>query len=41
VFIDDDLGNVERAKKKGWKVIQYVDRDRFQKDIEELLPLKS
>jgi putative hydrolase of the HAD superfamily len=41
LFIDDDLGNVERAKKKGWKVIQYVDRDRFQKDIEELLPLKS
>ena len=41
LFIDDDSGNVERAKQKGWKVIQYVDRDRFQKDIEELLPLKS
>jgi putative hydrolase of the HAD superfamily len=41
LFIDDDPGNVERAKKKGWQGIQYIDRERFQKDIEEILPLKS
>jgi FMN phosphatase YigB (HAD superfamily) len=41
LFIDDDSGNVERAKKKGWQGIQYVNRERFQKDIEEILPLKS
>ena len=41
LFIDDDIGNVDRARQKGWKGIQYVDRDRFQKDMEEILPLKS
>jgi putative hydrolase of the HAD superfamily len=41
LFIDDDSKNVARAKQKGWKVIQYVDRNTFQKDIEEILPLKS
>jgi putative hydrolase of the HAD superfamily len=41
LFIDDDIGNIDRAKQKGWKGIQYVDRDSFQKDIEEILPLKS
>jgi putative hydrolase of the HAD superfamily len=41
LFIDDDIGNVDRAKQKGWKGIQYVDRDSFQKDIEEILPLES
>ena len=40
LFIDDDSGNVERATQKGWKGILYVDRDSFQKDIEEILPLK-
>lgn len=41
LFIDDDAGNVERAKKKGWKGIQYVDRERFQKDIDGIVPMKS
>jgi putative hydrolase of the HAD superfamily len=41
LFIDDDAGNVERAKKKGWKGIQYLDRDSFQKDIEDIMPMKS
>lgn len=41
LFIDDDAGNVERAIQKGWKGIQYVDRESFQKDFEEILPLKS
>ena len=41
LFIDDDAGNVERAKKKGWKGIQYIDRERFQKDIEDIMPMKS
>jgi putative hydrolase of the HAD superfamily len=41
LFIDDDAGNVERAKKKGWKGIQYIDRDSFQKDLEDIMPMKS
>ena len=41
LFIDDDAGNIERAKKKGWKGIQYLDRERFQKDIENIVPMKS
>jgi FMN phosphatase YigB (HAD superfamily) len=41
LFIDDDIGNIDRARQKGWKGIQYVDRDSFQKDFEEILPLKS
>jgi len=41
LFIDDDAGNVERAKKMGWKGIQYIDRERFQKDFEDIMPMKS
>jgi putative hydrolase of the HAD superfamily len=41
LFIDDNSKNVNRAKQKGWKGIQYVDRDSFQRDIDEILPLKS
>jgi putative hydrolase of the HAD superfamily len=41
LFIDDDAGHVERAKKKGWKGIQYIDRDSFQRDIEDIMPMKS
>ena len=31
LFIDDDPGHVDRAGKKGWKTIRYVDRDSFLK----------
>lgn len=41
LLIDDHAGNIDRAKQKGWKVIHYVDRDRFQRDFEKILPLKS
>ena len=41
VFIDDDAGNVERAKQKGWQGMLYVDRDSFEKDIEAILLQKS
>lgn len=40
LFIDDDEGNIERARLKGWKGIQYVDRERFQKDLEDIMPMK-
>lgn len=33
LFIDDDPGHVERARKKGWNAILYKDRDSFQKEI--------
>ena len=40
LFIDDDAGNVERAKQKGWQGIHYVNRESFEKDMEAILPLK-
>lgn len=38
LFIDDDPGHVERARQKGWNAIQYVDRDSFYKELEEIIP---
>jgi FMN phosphatase YigB (HAD superfamily) len=37
LFIDDDSENVDRARQKGWKVIHYVDREDFQRDINSAL----
>ena len=33
LFVDDDPGNVERAKQKGLNVIQFVNRDQFLQEI--------
>ena len=41
LFIDDDPGHVDRARQRGWKVILYIERAGFQKELEEILPLKS
>jgi FMN phosphatase YigB (HAD superfamily) len=41
LFIDDDPGHVDRARQKGWKAMLYVERVGFQKELEEILPLKS
>ncbi|HOG18351.1 MAG TPA: HAD family phosphatase [Syntrophales bacterium] len=38
LFIDDDLGNVERARQQGWRAVHYVDRDGFEKDIGDIFP---
>jgi len=40
LFIDDDHGHVERARKKGWKAIQYVERDSFCEAMEKILSIK-
>jgi len=37
LFIDDDPGHVDRAGKKGWKTIRYVDRDSFLREMEMIL----
>ena len=37
LFIDDDPGHVDRARKKGWNAILYVDRDSFLKEMEGIL----
>lgn len=37
LFIDDDPGHVDRARKKGWKAIRYVDRDSFLKEMGMIL----
>jgi putative hydrolase of the HAD superfamily len=39
LFIDDDPGHVDRAGKKGWKAIRYVDRDSFLKEMR--MPLEG
>ncbi|NLN60188.1 MAG: hypothetical protein GX147_05685 [Deltaproteobacteria bacterium] len=46
LFIDDDPGHVERADKKGWHAILYVDQTSFKKEFEKYLangsaPIKS
>ena len=41
LFIDDDPGHVDRARQKGWKTMLYIERAGFQKELEEILPLKS
>lgn len=38
LFIDDDPGNIERARQKGWNAILYIDFDSFLPQITELLP---
>ena len=35
LFIDDDLGNCERAKQAGLKIIYYTDREQFLHEIAE------
>lgn len=41
LFIDDDPGHVDRARQKGWKAMLYIEQAGFQKELEEILPLKS
>jgi len=36
LFIDDDPGNVERARQKGWKAILYTDAESFYLDMDNL-----
>lgn len=40
LFVDDDLGHVGRARQKGWKAIQYVDRDEFLEEMAKHLQIK-
>ncbi|MGV8057889.1 MAG: HAD family hydrolase [Smithellaceae bacterium] len=37
LFIDDDPGHVERARKKGWKAILYSNRESFLLEMNNLL----
>lgn len=37
LFIDDDPGNVEHARQKGWRAIHYVDADSLHSDMYKLL----
>jgi putative hydrolase of the HAD superfamily len=36
LFVDDDPGNVERARQKGWKAILYVDAEPFYVEMNKL-----
>jgi len=37
LFIDDDPGNVERARQKGWQAILYVTADSFRLEMDTVL----
>jgi len=39
LFIDDDPGNIERARQKGWKTILYNDAESFQLEMDKLLSI--
>jgi putative hydrolase of the HAD superfamily len=36
LFIDDDPGNVQRARQKGWNAILYDDAELFHREIDKL-----
>jgi len=38
LFVDDNEGHVERARRQGWKAIHYVDKSDFIKKIEKYCP---
>ncbi|SEM44600.1 putative hydrolase of the HAD superfamily [Syntrophus gentianae] len=41
LFIDDDPGNVERARQSGWQALLYIDRNSFCAAMEEMLSIKG
>ena len=41
LFVDDDPGHVDRARRKGWKAIRYVDRDSFLREMRMILGFHS
>jgi len=38
LFVDDDAGNVERARERGLRAVLYLDRDRLLRDLARHLP---
>lgn len=41
LFVDDDRGNIERAKQSGLHTILYQDREGFQNDLARFCPFLS
>ncbi len=41
LFVDDDPGNVERARQSGWQALLYIDRHSFCAAMEEMLSIKG
>ena len=37
LFIDDDAGNVSRAREAGLQALQFIDRQRFTDELEQIL----
>ena len=37
LFVDDDPGNVQRARSAGWQAIHYIDREQFTGLLKEML----
>jgi HAD superfamily hydrolase (TIGR01509 family) len=40
LFIDDDPGNVERARQSGWQALHYAGRDSFCAAMEQMLSIQ-
>lgn len=38
LFVDDDPGNVERARQKGWNAILYADAGSFRPEMDKWVP---
>lgn len=38
LFIDDDAGNCDRARQRGWQAIQYIERSDFLEQLGKLCP---
>lgn len=38
LFVDDNEGHVERARRQGWKAIHYTDKSDFIKEIDKYCP---
>jgi putative hydrolase of the HAD superfamily len=40
LFIDDDPGNVERARQRGWRAILYTDAESFHSEMDKAFGLR-
>ena len=37
LFVDDDKGNIDRARAGGWLAVQFIDKKNFLAELEKLL----
>ncbi len=37
LFVDDDKGNIDRARTSGWRALRFIDKKNFLTDLEKML----